>query len=507
MSSDEPTIDEIFSSDKLTLNVARKIITTQQSQISAQQALITGQQKEIDELRRLIERLQGKHPTSRLEESYSLSAEAKRQARQQENAAKRKKKAKRKNKNKRVRMTTADKIALASRTETVFPADRSLNQCQFSHTRVAWRLENGKAVLIAYEIYRYGNEFGKPAGLVGRSEYGIEIMLALAYQVYVIGLSIDKACQLLNFFEQLKLRKSQADALLNRLARQWENEFETLCILLANSAVVHCDETSWSINSVWAFLNKKLTVLFYGVHKDAATLEQILDKSKFEGTLVSDNAAIYRGFTKSQKCWAHLIRKAIKLTLEDPTNQLYRQLVDDLLLIYRDAKKTVADGRLSDAGRSRRVESFENRVVDACASGWTNESVGGEGNQDDYHRLCNEIMKLMIDRELFVFVEQGVAGTNNASERQLRGDALARKTGRTSKTPSGARRQSIISSVLQSIGKQLETFQLRSVIDEVMRWTAVGQSCFEAMLDAAPAEISTQAPGILDRIIINADTK
>ena len=125
------------------------------------------------------------------------------------------------------------------------------------------------------------------------------------------------------FFEQLKLRKSQADALLNQLAQQWESEFETLCDLLANSAVVHCDETSWSINSVWAFLNEKLTVMFYGVHKDAATLEQILDKSAFAGTLVSDNAAVYQGFTKSQKCWAHLIRKAIKLTLEDSDNKAY----------------------------------------------------------------------------------------------------------------------------------------------------------------------------------------
>ena len=207
--------------------------------------------------------------------------------------------------------------------------------------------------------------------------------------------------------------------------------------------MVHCDETSWSINSVWAFLNDTLTVVFYGVHKDAATLEQILDKRQFAGTLVSDNAAIYQGFTKSQKCWAHLIRKAIKLTLQDPENEHYRKLADNLLLIYRDAKKAAVDGRLGDDGRERRVTELYDRVVDACGLGWTNETVGGESVRDDYHRLCNEIMKLMIDRELFVFVElPGVVGTNNSSERQLRGDALARKTGRTSKTPRGAQRQS-----------------------------------------------------------------
>ena len=57
--------------------------------------------------------------------------------------------------------------------------------------------------------------------------------------------------------------------LLQQLSRHWQNEFEVLCTLLANSLVVHADETSWSINSVWAFLSEKARVLFFGVHKDA----------------------------------------------------------------------------------------------------------------------------------------------------------------------------------------------------------------------------------------------
>jgi len=513
--SEEPSIDEILSSDKLSIEVTRKIISTQQTQISTQQARISTLQDEIDELRRLIEQLQKKNPTARLCESYSLSAEALRKARQEANLKKRKKKAKRKDKKKNARMTTADKVKLAARIETVYPTGHLPEDCRFSHDRVAWRLENGKAVLVAYKIFRYRNEFGKPEGLVGRGEYGIEIMLALAYQVYVVGLSIDKACQLLNFFEQLKLRKSQADALLNQLAKVWESEFETLCTLLANSAVVYCDETSWSrptpcvsARSVWAFLNEKLTVLFYGVHKDAATLAEILDKSQFTGALVSDNAAVYQGFIRSQKCWAHLIRKAIKLTLTEPNEPRYRQLTDDLLAIYRDAKKAAADGRLGDVGRKQRVVDLDDRVVDACLPGWTDGQAGGETTEDDYHRLCNEIMKLMIDQELFVFVEfDQAAGTNNASERQLRGDAMARKTGRTSKTPRGARRQSIISSVLQSIGKQLEVFQLQSVIDEVKRWTAVGQSCFETLKQKLDENANDTPSRILDRIVLNIDSQ
>jgi hypothetical protein len=63
------------------------------------------------------------------------------------------------------------------------------------------------------------------------------------------------------------MAKSQADTLLNQLAREWEPEFDRLCTLLATSAVVHADETGWSINSVWAFLSEQVRIIMFGVHK------------------------------------------------------------------------------------------------------------------------------------------------------------------------------------------------------------------------------------------------
>jgi hypothetical protein len=203
------------------------------------------------------------------------------------------------------RTTTAEKIAQAVRTENVFPVGVPKADCRLSHTRPVWRLENGQAVLVAYKIYRGPkNQYGKILGVFGRSEFGAEIVLAIAYQVYLVGLSFDKVCLLMNFFQNLKLRKSQADTLMNQLARQWEGEFDLLCALLANSLVVHTDETGWSIHSVWAFLSEKVRVLFFGVHKDAETLRQILDPATFAGMVISDDAAVYANFTQSQKCWA-----------------------------------------------------------------------------------------------------------------------------------------------------------------------------------------------------------
>src|SRR5207302_2964298 len=185
-------------------------------------------------------------------------------------------------------------------------------------------------------------------------EFGMEIVVRIAYLVYVVGLSFDKVCLVLNFFQNLKLGKSQADALLYQLSRHWQNEFEILCTLLANSLVVHTDETGWSINSVWVFLSEKARVLFFGVHKDAQTLKEILDPATFGGIVFSDDAAVYGNFTAAQKCWAHLLRKAIKLTLQAPGHEAYRTFADELLSIYHEAKRIQGDRRLRDGGRDRK---------------------------------------------------------------------------------------------------------------------------------------------------------
>ena len=468
--------------------------------------VVAAQQKRIEQLLEQIEKLKErleKNPTERLEESYSEKAEEKRQAKSKG------KPKKPKIPKRRGRLSTSEKIARAARTEKVYPDDCDPQDCKFSHTRVAWRLEDGRAVLIAYEIYRRGNNYGQPPGVPGRGEFGMEILIALAYQVYTLGLSLDKACQVLGFFQGLSLKKSQANALLNQLARTWEKEFDTLCMLLANSAVVYCDETSWSINSVWAFLTDTLTVMFYGVHKDGQTLQQILDKATFDGVLVSDDAAIYQNFSKSQKCWAHLLRKAIKLTLQDPENKSYREFTDSLLAIYRRAKRIAKDQRFGDAGRHAKVAELDDELLALCSPRWLDENQETEGVEDDYRRLVNEIMRLMLAQELFVFVTtDGVEGNNNPSERELRDDAQRRSTGRTNKAPKGAKRQTIITSVLRTLGKQLSEFTLDCVLAEVQRWVDCGRSCFTDQ--AAAAGLSRPPPAanqrsLLDRIILDVD--
>jgi hypothetical protein len=92
-----------------------------------------------------------------------------------------------------------------------------------------------------------------------------------------------------------------------------------------------------------------------------------------------------------------------------------------------------------------------------------------------------------------------VNGTNNEAERTLRAAAQARVTGRTNKTVNGARRQTILTSVLESLRLFLPTFTLSSVLEELKRWWATGRSCFEKLVEKL--ELTPPEQSVIDQIL------
>jgi len=452
-----------------------------------------------------LEQKLGGPPTTKVDEPFSVRAEEKRQA-----AAGKKPKAKRKKRGGRFR--TKDKIAAAERSEPVYPEGVAVEECWLSHVRPVWRLENNRAVLVAYAIYRGPNsKYGKIPGVLGRSEFGMELVTQLAHLVYIVGLSIDKACALVFFFQNLKLSKAQANVLLYQLARHWESQFEVLCTLLANSLVVHADETSWSLHSVWALLSEKARVMLFGVHKDGATLKEILDPATFAGLVISDDAAVYLQFSALQKCWAHLLRKGIKLGLQDPGHAGYRAFTDGLLAVYRRACRIQGDQRLSTAGRAEKVAALNDEVLFLCGAYSIEELQSKEGLDHEFGLLVAEVLRLMWNHSLFTFVTtppvqqpngvtKPVSGTNNEAERTLRSPAQARDTGRTNKTHNGTRRQTVLTSVLESLRLYLPIYTLGSVVAELQRWWAEGRSCFEKLLKQSKLKVKQAAQPTLDRI-------
>jgi hypothetical protein len=433
----------------------------------------------IEEQSRRIEELEKRHPTVRLDQSYSMKAEEQRQAKASGKKSKQKS-------NRRGRIGTAEKLAKASLEKDVWPKQFRLEDCQWKYSRPVWRIINGQAVLVAYHIYAGpGGRVPPIPDVPKRGEFGREIIVSLAYQHYITGLPLDTVLGEFSFYWGLNLRKSQADSMLNRLAKEWLPEFDALCQLLAVSAVVYADETSWSINSVWAFLSEKARLTIFGCHKDGDTLAVLLKKEEFRGILVSDDAAVYEGFSHAQKCWAHLIRKAIKLTLVEPNRPRYRRFLDSLLDIYRQGKAIAADKRLSEAGRRARIEPLVDAICDCTGDRFADASSPNDDTERDFLNLTHEIVRLLGNDELFTYAIYPEAdGTNNESERTLRHASQDRDTGQTNKTAKGARRRTVIASVLDSLRVHIPKLTLQTVVNEINRWYREGVSCFRRMVNS-----------------------
>jgi hypothetical protein len=421
--------------------------------------------------------------------SYSLDAEAKRRRGR-----------KPRRKKSPGRRPTEVKFADAERTEDVYPDGVRHGDCHLVRERAVWRLHDGRAVRVGYRIFAApGGQEPRIPGVTRRCEYGIEILVVLAFLVYIIGISLDKACAVLGFFCQLPLAKSQADALLRQLAQHWEGEFDILCALIAHAAVVFMDETGWKVGStgcsLWAFAAQWQRLFLFGCRTDDDTLDQILPPDVFDAIGVSDDAAVYRGrFAQAQKGWAHLLRKAIRLALLYPRKKTYQRFLDQLLELYHDAKRAAADGRLGAQGRQQRVCDLENRLCDLCRPYQRGTTPDMKPHERDFANLIDELMRLFLEGELFTFVlVPGVEPTNNSTERLLRGPAQDRKAGRTNRTASGAHRRSVIVSVLESLRVNLETFNLTTVLEEVGRWMKEGTSRFAQQWRTLQAELAAAA--------------
>ena len=66
-----------------------------------------------------------------------------------------------------------------------------------------WRIEDGRARYICYRFFTHPNTTTLPplAGVRNRlSEYGLEVILIVAFLHYWIGISLDHTCAVVEFF-------------------------------------------------------------------------------------------------------------------------------------------------------------------------------------------------------------------------------------------------------------------------------------------------------------------
>jgi hypothetical protein len=402
---------------------------------------------------------------------------------------KKKKKKKKRRKPSTGRVPDAKKVDKADDIVDIFPENAVKKNCILRDEQFVWRLINGKAKYIHYRIH--APETDKilpqiPGVRNSRSEYGIEVIIALAFLVYWIGISMDRACEVFKFFTGLVLSKGQADSLLSQLAKDWEVEYENIAALIVRATILYVDETGWKIDKkhlyTWIFSTMTEVLYKVGVGRGKNVLDEVLG-GQFAGTGVSDDYAAYdSAFTKHQLCWAHPLRKALELMLRNPENKEYGRFVKTLFNVYYEAVRLSKDKRLS-VGREAKAKELETRLRRICRRAGeeiiTEKMVAKSKKLDPQSTLVvtsdSEAKFIRLQNQLvekasnfFVFVcDPAVESTNNRSERAVRPEATARKAARTSKSAKGARRRGIIMTVFASMHKRWKNFSLENIIATV----------------------------------------
>jgi len=230
--------------------------------------------------------------------------------------------------------------------------------------------------------------------------------------------------------------------------------------------------------------------LIYSRKQSEATA--VLGES-FSGIGVTDDYAAYKNmFTQHQLCWAHLIRKAIKLALQNPGETEYAEFLDSLCLLYNDAKSCRCC-EIDQEGCDEKVKQLQDRITVLCTRREEKVITPAFAKKQDppieptvdhlatFINLQRELANNL--EKLFVFVEHPqVDPTNNLSERNVRREAEIRKASRCSKSKKGAKRRGIIVTVLASLQTRIDKFTLTNVLLEIESWTKNGGSRFEQEL-------------------------
>jgi hypothetical protein len=368
--------------------------------------------------------------------------------------------------------------------KNVYPQGVDPKDCIIVSQRIITHLKDGRKEIWLYNIFRkkWGLARGQLPEVFGKSEYGVEVVVAIAFLVYGLGIPHTAVCQILRFFCGIEINKSEINSLISQLSKSWETEFDKIADLIILSMLVHIDESGWKIGKkncyTWIFKSLSHTLLLYGEKRDEEVLDRILPRKLFKGTGISDCYKIYeKRFTTAQKCWAHFLRKAIKLMLMYPEKKQYHDFFKELYKIFVEAKEI----KEKSDKKTEEVKKLEERIKRLCIENERKLLKDTLKDEREFVNLQKNLTRNIKDLFTFVIIKE-VEPTNNNAEQGVRHVARARNNYQTSKTKKGAKRHSIIASVLFSLKQNLTEFNLATVTKEAIRWRTEGKSLFEQQL-------------------------
>lgn len=267
-------------------------------------------------------------------------------------------------------------------------------------------------------------------------KFGFNIMILVVFLKYILRGVLRKIVQFLNTGYGLKLTPASVGAILKRVARAADLEYEELKKRIISAARVYVDETSFSVLGrnywVWVFRTANDTLLVIRPSRGRDVLLEILG-ANFQGIVICDCWRAYNCYEKLQRCWSHLLRKAKKAGENQVAQNLYRRLKE----MFKEIK------RFNSRKQSRESRSLKYQTM-----------------VEELNRLVNYYWKYRELHEVLVYIGnnlenwftcilyENVEPTNNFAEQAIRETVIVRKIIGAFRSEQGPAEYSVLASLL-----------------------------------------------------------
>ncbi len=283
-----------------------------------------------------------------------------------------------------------------------------------------------------------------------RVQVGPQALTLAAHLNKQMGISHERAAQVLEWGYGLRVSRSALCRALTRLGKKAEPTYQELQTAVRHSLVNQLDETGWRVAAhlewLWVCVSAEVTVYAILPGRGFAQAASILGEH-YAGFLNHDGWQPYYRFVDAfhQTCLSHLIRRC-KDMIEAASARAAR--------FPQAVMQTLLDG-LTLRGRYEREKiSWHGLQV---ATGRLAAQMG-RLLEKTFRDPANRRLAKHLRHEqpwLFTFLHcPGIEATNNAAERALRPAVVARKTWGGNRTENGAKTQQILISILTTCRQQ-----------------------------------------------------
>lgn len=272
-----------------------------------------------------------------------------------------------------------------------------------------------------------------------KGKFGFNIMVLIVFLKYILRGVLRKIVFFLNVGYGLKITPASVAAILERVARAADQEYEELKKRIKSAARVYVDETSFSVLGtnywVWVFRTANDLLLVIRPSRGRDVLQEILGMD-FPGIVTCDCWRAYDFFEKLQRCWSHLLRKAKKLA-KSAKSRVSRNFYKSLKGLFAEIK-VYNSKKHSIKNRQQKYNSMTlelNRLV-------------------NYYKKYAELKEVIVyignnlENWFTCILYENVEPTNNFAEQAIRETVIVRKIIGAFRSEQGPEDYSILASLL-----------------------------------------------------------